>query len=503
MTLKLQFVVEAIDNATAKVREVNRAVEKSREPWLKVRASAREFFNEAGWTKLQRQMDVVRERGAAITTWGRNASAAMLGLGAAAATGLFGIQRLADGVDRINDTAQGLGVSAQRLQEVGYAAKMNGSSFEEVAQSLVFMNKNMAEARQGNKEMVLWMARAGISAADLKNKNFTAVDAFERMSDTFASVGDKGDNSQKKIAHTTQLLGRQGIKMIQLMNGGGAALRGFYAEANRVGAVLSDKTIKAMGDFNDSMDKTKLTLFGAIATALGPAANMLGGIAERVVEWTVANRALIATRVEEFIKRVEQGLPAFVAGVVQVADAIGEVASVANSAANAVGGWGNAMLVIAGLFAGKFLLDLLLFGVAVAELIAKFAVLSKFVGLIAAGFAAATLPVWLLVGALVAGAALVMAYWEPISKFFSDLWTKVEGLSGAGARFFGLGSTSPVSSAGGPAGSAIPSGGMNRVGGELKIAITGAPARVESLRKSNGSLLDLSVDTGKAMAGAY
>jgi hypothetical protein len=505
-TLKLAFVIEAIDNATAKLRQINRAVEEGRKPWLKVRASAREFFQEAGWGKLQRQMDTIRERGTAMAAWGRRAASSVLWLSASSGTAYFGITRLANGIDRVNDTAQALGMTTQRFQRLGFAAQMNGSSVDEMGQSLVFLNKNMAEAREGNKEMVQWMRRAGITAADLKNRNFSAADAVERIADTFKRVGDKGDNAQRKIALTTQLMGRQGFRMTQLLNGGSEALREFYGRADATGQVLSDNTVRGFGEFNDSLDTLKGSLFGALATALTPASSVLKKIADRTVQWTAANRLLITTKVEAFMARVEQRLPAIATGLGQVMDVLGGFLGIVGKAVDVLGGWGNALKIVGALIALKFVVDLLLLVAAVAQALPVLAGLASTLWAIAAGFTAAM--AWpLLFAAVLGGAAyIIWDQWGPISDFFSGLWEKVKSITSSVGGVLGFGSEgssvgSSVSSPGGR--SAIPVGGVNRVGGELRIAITGAPARVESLRKTAGSLLDLAVDTGPAMSGAY
>ena len=366
------------------------------------------------------------------------------------------------------------------MQRGGHAAEMAGSSMDEYAQSLVFLNKNMAAARDGNAEMLVNFARVGITLADLRKPGYDAMMAFEQMSDTFQRVGDGGNNANKKVAVSTALLGRSGFRMIQMMNGGSAAMRLMYAEADRLGVVLSDDTVQAMTGFNDSWGRMRSTAFGAIATAATPAINALARVAEWVTKWTAANRGLLASRMAEYVQRVQDGFPAFANGAMQVVRAVRDLAGYANDGAQAIGGWGNVIRLVAAI-------------VAVQGVVAIGSLTAAVWGL-GAAFLATPLG-W--IAALVAGAGLVLKYWEPMNEFFMKLWDSA-------GRFFG--GDMPQASAGpsrpgggtGPhlqawAGAPVATGqyGAAALGGVLKIAIDseGRPA-VTQLKKAPGSMLD-------------
>lgn len=501
--LKLAFVINAIDNATKKVKAVNDAVAKSREPYQKVRAAAREFFQEAGWGKLQNQMGAIRERGAALMGTVRGIATA-LGLAGVAAGGAFlGLKRVADEVDRINDTAASLGMTTQRFQQMGYAAQLSGSSSEEMAQSLVFLNKNMGEARSGSKEALESFARVGITMADLQNPAFTAGDAFERIADKFNQVGDAGNNAGKKIEVTTALLGRSGFRQIQFLNGGSAAMRRFYEEADRLGVTLSDETIRNMGAFNDSFDRLRMTVFGAIANALGPAAPRLQALVERMVAWTAANRSLIATRVGTFIDRMLQLLPPFLEAVIQIARWTAALAVGADRFAQALGGWGNVLTIIGVLLATKVVVGIVALGASIAGALPTIITLAKWIAPMVTGLVAFVGLPGLLVAGIVAAGVAVLAYWRPIAEFFSDLWDTIAGVSGASrsrraeiaAGGVGLAESSAFRAA-----SALPGGGAAKLGGTLDIRINsdGRP-QVTNLRKDEGSVLEFQAYTGRPM----
>lgn len=503
--LKLFFVIEAIDNATKKIRDVGAAVDKTREPMRRARAAASAFFEAAGVAKLRAQMEAIRTRGAAFMQTARTIASGLSILAIGAGASFFAFKRIADQVDRLNDLAAGLGMTTRRFQQMGFAAQLNGSSQEEMAQSLMFLNKNMGEARNGSQAALETFSRIGITLADLRNPTFTAADAFERMADTFERVGDAGNNAGKKVEISTALLGRSGHRQIQFLNAGSAAMRVFYAEADRLGVVLSEGTVKNMAAFNDSFDRLKFTVFGAVANALGPAAPKLQAIVQRMVEWTAANRGLIATRVGEFIDGVAEGLPKFLSVVKEIASALAWFAEGADSVAQALGGWKVVLAAVATLLAVKVVVSFLALVSAIAAAVPTLATLSGYATILAGGFTLAMAPLWAMGAALVAVAGIVWYYWEPISDFFSGIWETMKNIGGTKITMRPA-EGAPSIYAGADewaryrASTALAKGGQ-QAGGTLRIQVDSeGRARVaQPVAKDAGSFLDFQVYNGPIM----
>ena len=481
--LRLAFVIEAIDRATAPVRKVTQLVDKLAAPARKVGEAYRKLTSTIGEV-------------------GRAASLA----GLAAAAGFVGFKRIADGVDRVNDSAAELGITTQQLQRMGYAAQLSGASQEELSQALLFLNKSLGEARGGAKETILWFNRVGITTEQLNRPGFKAAQAFEAIGDRFRAAGNEGDTAQKKISVATALMGRSSFRMIQFLNGGSEAMRKLYAEADRLGVVLSDDTVQAMTEFNDGWDRTRLTVFGAIATALRPAAVVLKGVVDRITEWTAANRTLIATRVAEFVQRVSAALPDILTGMQQFGSGLVTVISLCNQVAQALGGWQNVIAGVAALIVGK-------------ALFALYGLTTALWGLGAAFLAMPIGPFIAAAGLLAASGLAVYRAWGDISQTFSDLWDWIKKIGESRAAqvvagLFGGGSGPGVgpSSTGGATGSfASPNfrvaagvaGASAQLGGVLDINLN-ADGTVKStaMKKAPGSPLDFSVGyNGLAMSG--
>ena len=179
------------------------------------------------------------------------------------------------------------------------------------------------------------------------------------------------------------------------------------------------------------------------------------------------------------------------------------------SVVDLMGGWGNVIKALAAFMALKFVVQVISLGASIAAVIPTVVSLTKVVATMMAGFL--TTPIGLLVAALVGAAAVVLANWEPIKKFFDDVWSTIKRVAGAVGEFFGFGSSStgvasgswaqPTAAA--PVANAIAGrGGPYRdgLGGTLRIFVDadGRP-RVRDLAKKPGSPLELDVYSGPAL----
>lgn len=487
--LRLAFTLEAIDKATATVRKVNDRIDKLTDPARKVRAAFTSLIKESRLDRIGDAADQVGNRFGVLKGQVMGLVTGIAAIGAAGVGAAFGFKSVADQVDHINDTAQLLGISSQQLQRMGYAAQLNGSSLDTLSESLKFLSVNMVEAQHGNQQMVDWFKRVGLSVDQLRKMKVSEV--FEHISDTFARVGDAGQNSAKKIDFMKAVMGRSGAELKQLMDIGAPALRAFYKEADRLGVVLDDKTVGAMGDFNDSWDAMRLTVFGAVANALGAAAPMLKDMLKRITEWTAANRELIATKFEEWVDKIVDNLPKFVDGAGEVADGLEKVFNVASQVSDIFDGWPNLLAVIAGMMGLKL-------AVSVGELVAALwtlnvAMLSNPLGmmLVAAAALVALLPL------LILHWDEVIAKAQQLNNAIPDWMKKVTPLAWAFDK--AVTALAPAAPTGSPLPTTTPGQqfGKTEVGGTLKITIDqDGKARVVDLAKSPGSPLNLSVDTG-------
>lgn len=496
--LRLAFVIEAIDRATATVTRVNKVIDKVTEPLRRVRAATTALLRESRFDKLKAAWSDLGERGQGLLNWGRGVATMMFAVGAAAGGAGYALKSNIDSIDRALDQSKKLGITVAEYQRMGFAAQMNGSSADEMGQALQFLSQNMVEAVNGSKEAAAWFARVGIPLEALKKMN--AAQVIDRIADTFLRVGDTGQNAAKKIALTRALMGRGGAELVQTLNLGSAGLRRFYKEADTLGGVVSQEAAEGMADFNDEFDRMRFAAGGAMTAISRAALPALNDLVKRTTAWTVANRDLVATRVQDFVEKILPKLPAFAAAVVDVTGAVAALILAANTVAQALGGWETVMAVVAGVIIGK-------------GIVAVWGLTAAVWGL---GVAMWATPIgWLIAGiaGLAAAAGLVIKYWEPIATFFTGLWETVSKVVGA---FFSVAKPTgraPSIYAGGDewakyrAGQRVGGGlgglaGSGELGGTLRIEVNGdgRVARTD-VRKASGGLVDFEVHTGRNMAG--
>ncbi|GCL64311.1 hypothetical protein [Pseudaquabacterium pictum] len=506
--LRLQFVIDAVDRATANVTRITKSIDKLSEPARRVRASLNNLLDAS---RMDRVRDAIGELGGrlqAVQAWGRGVVAVGAAVAIAAGGAGFALKSNIDAVDAMLDQAKKLNIPIEMYQRLGYAAQMNGSNSQEMGQALQFISQNMVEAINGSKETALWFARVGISMDALRKMN--AVQVMEAIADRFAAVGDAGQNAEKKIALMRALMGRSGAELKQTLDLGSAGLRKFYAEADALGGVVSVEVAEAMGDFNDNWDRMRFSMTGAVSAIASAALPVLNDLVQRITNWTVANRALIATRLAEYVEQIVPRLPAIATSLAQIGGALVTVIGLADRFAQALGGWETVFAIVTGVILGQglFALSMLvpaIYAVGVALMATPF-------GWFAAG-----------VAGLAAGAALVYSKWEPIKTFFSELWASIiNGLNrldsmmpswlprvpqiGAAGAAAAPAAPVPGSAVGAAAPSAIAQRGgpfKAEVGGTLKIEFDGnGQPRVRELRKAPGSVLDFDVYSGQVMAGS-
>ncbi|NBO26495.1 MAG: hypothetical protein EBU96_06835, partial [Actinobacteria bacterium] len=168
--------------------------------------------------------------------------------------------------DQLQDIAEKFGVSASKLQTLGNAASVYGSSIEAVSAGLNKLSLAQQKATSGDEGLIATFKEVGVSIEDLKSMG--PEDIFLKISDSFAS----GANDGRQFVLVNELLGKAQTDLIKVMNQGSTAI---IDQGNAMG-VWSDETISSLSAASDTI-KTLQNLFtvafGNIASFLTPAIN--------------------------------------------------------------------------------------------------------------------------------------------------------------------------------------------------------------------------------------
>lgn len=189
----------------------------------------------------------------------------LIGLSAATAVGATGliamVKSAANVGDEINKTAPLLGFSVEEFQKYQYAAKLAGVENENFAGSIQLLLRNIAEAKQGNKETIKSFARAGIDPKSLAGLGTGEI--LRRLSDGLSKIPDQAT----KVSVSMDLLGRSGARMGMFLAKGTDEMDALMGDVEAFG-MFTEETAQQSEDLNDSLDRV-LFFFRGIKNEIG------------------------------------------------------------------------------------------------------------------------------------------------------------------------------------------------------------------------------------------
>ncbi len=237
------------------------------------------------------------------------------GLGAATAGGAA-FKSFVDRADAVGKTAQKLGVTADELTALGYAAERSNIQFDSMSTALQRLIRRSAEAAKGTGE-----AKDALRALGIDAQSFVKLSLEQKMvalADAFKAIDDQGE----RVALAFKLFDAEGVDMVRVLQEGGAAMQALTNEARDLGKTLNDEATKAAAEFNDALTKIEATIDGfgykigtGILENVNDLTEVLGLSADRAANLRAELKNL------EALQEGGDGNP--FAYIVQLADAVG------------------------------------------------------------------------------------------------------------------------------------------------------------------------------------
>lgn len=165
-----------------------------------------------------------------------------------------------DYADNIQDMADKWGITTRQLQEFEYWATLNGTTTEAMLNAMTRLTNQAQVNASAFKEL-------GIS---VKNENGELKDQKQLFLEVVNAL-NKVENQTLKNALQYDIFGRSGTEIAQVIEQGADNLQQLSDEAESLGIILSEKTIKSAGDFNDAMDKLRMQGRSAFAELIAGA----------------------------------------------------------------------------------------------------------------------------------------------------------------------------------------------------------------------------------------
>lgn len=156
------------------------------------------------------------------------------------------------------------GMSTESLQAYKYAAELVDVSMETLTGSMSKQVKSMASARDGSAKFVDAYAKLGVSVAD---GNGQLRDSETVYWETIDALG-KISNETERDALAMQIFGKSARELNPLIAQGSEGIAALTEEAKRMGAVMSEDSLNALGKFDDSVQRLKAGA-GAAKNAMG------------------------------------------------------------------------------------------------------------------------------------------------------------------------------------------------------------------------------------------
>lgn len=231
----------------------------------------------------------LQDAGRRVDRFGRKASRIGPKLAKAARVGVFAITAMAAGIsaaairaisslDAIGKKSAQIGITAEALQELAFAAKSAGVSSSALNSSLERFSKRLGEAEQGFGAARKQLEFLNLSVEELTDMPLDS--ALEVVADRLADIEDPA----ARAAAAAGLFGREGVAMVNMLKEGGDALAETRREARDFGAVVSNEAVASAEEFEDKLGRLTDGIRSQLYEALIEVGPLIIGMANAALE---------------------------------------------------------------------------------------------------------------------------------------------------------------------------------------------------------------------------
>lgn len=340
---ELSIIIRTVDKATAGIKAVNKRLDELTRPTREFGKALSELGEKSGFNALRDGFKGVR-------TAVRDAIGTVAVIGGTIGVAVAGVLSLVDHFDKLGDTAERLGTSADFLAGIRYAAERAGAPLEAVDGSLQALVTNMGAAKAGTGKMLKFLNQVSPALARQVTSAHSLEEALGLIAGATAKLPDAARRS-KLIAAT---LGDPALA--PLLARGSAGIQELLTRYHELAGGQGDAS-EAAGKVDDSLKDMHAAAEGvkaALVTGLSPA---LRAIIDQLKDWLVAHRDDVARWAQD----IGEKLPGAVDHVVSaVRGAVDQVSGFVD----AIGGWKVAAGALAVVMAGPLIESVVALGAA-------------------------------------------------------------------------------------------------------------------------------------------
>jgi hypothetical protein len=195
----------------------------------------------------------------------------------------------------MENASERTGVAVESLSALSYAAEQSGASMEDLEKALGKMEKTIFQAAGGSAELQDALRSVGTSVEELKG--MSPENRFLKIADAIGSVSEQS----AKTGLAMEIFGKGAASLLPLFNGGAEGARKMVERARELGIVMSGPDAQAAKAWSNSLDdlvqQFKVITFqvgAAVSSVLRPFATSATKIMRSVIDWTKANKPLVA-----------------------------------------------------------------------------------------------------------------------------------------------------------------------------------------------------------------
>ncbi|MFP4891222.1 transglycosylase SLT domain-containing protein [Paraburkholderia sp. EG304] len=358
----IEFTISAVDKATATVNRVNRTIARMTQPYANLAKSAQRFAKASGIDKVSKDLGNVAKNA-------QKAAGSILKMGAPllAIVGggtIAGMTEMVTQWERMGAEAERtsrlLGITANQLTTMRGAATLMGVSSESMTAGFQQLQDTLQDARWGRNQAAYSTLQAlGIKLKQTKDGTIDTRAAMGDLADVFQRIQKRDPAAARNLARN---LGVE--QLLPVLVQGRAALDRYEREAQRLRGTFTPEMAARAQEFTQSISGMGLAIDGLKSSISDRLAPVLRPVIERITEWIVANRDMIAQNVGQMVSNIADAVSKLVQGIDwptfirQMGESIKGVAAFAVEVVkviDALGGFKTVATAVAVFMAGSFL----------------------------------------------------------------------------------------------------------------------------------------------------
>lgn len=245
-------------------------------------------INEAEFAKGELAAEAVKESLEKLVEWGKEVVEMFVEMAKGAV----------ETAEDLEVTSQQIGLTTEALQELRYAGTFVGLTAESMTHSIMLLSRTMYEAKNGGEAQAKAFEKLGIKLTDAHGKLRGADDVIGDIADKISKLPD----GTEKTALAMHFFGRSGAQMVPLLNKGKQGIAELREEAQELGLVLDEETIKKGVEVEHTWKRIS-AVWSAIKTKAGAALlPELEKMSKSFERWLKANKDWIKLGIESVMK---------------------------------------------------------------------------------------------------------------------------------------------------------------------------------------------------------